>query len=204
MTTREEFKKPIESDENSDKFSLLGSMLLWLFWPSFCSALVLPELVPHTAINVILALSGATIASYFVSVFVRGKISPADIANATLAGGVAIGSTCDYASFVSAFGIGVLAGSMSTIGFAFLQKKIEKILKGIDTCGVMNLHGIPGLVGGISAIFIVNGINIRSQVMGIGITILVASLAGFVAGKIISCFGTRVNPYTDTEEFTLD
>ena len=130
MTTQTEFDISIESDATSDRFSLLGSMLLWLFWPSFCAALVPPELVPHTAINVFLALSGATIATYFASVFFRGKIDAADIANAALAGGVAIGSTCDLASFPQAFIIGILAGVLSTFGFAVLQGMIEKVLKG--------------------------------------------------------------------------
>ena len=203
MTSKNEIDLPIESDSTSDRFSLLGSMILWLFWPSFCAALVPPELVPHTAINVILALSGATIATYFASVSLRGKISAADIANAALAGGVAIGSTCDSASFPAAFVVGILAGTLSTFGFAILQSKIESILKGIDTCGVMNLHGMPGILGGIAAVFIVDGINKGSQMTGIGITILVAAVTGFIAGKIISIFGRRVDPYNDSEEFEL-
>ena len=178
-------------------------MILWLFWPSFCAALVKPELVPHTAINVILALSGATIATYFASIALRGKISAADIANAALAGGVAIGSTCDLASFPEAFIVGILAGTLSTFGFAVLQNKIESILKGIDTCGVMNLHGMPGLLGGIAAIFIVDGINKGSQMTGIGITIFVAVSTGFIAGKIIAILGRKTEPYDDIEEFEL-
>ncbi len=203
MTTKKEIDLPVESDSTSDRFSLLGSMILWLFWPSFCSALVPPELVPHTAINVILALSGATIATYFASVLLRGKISATDIANAALAGGVAIGSTCDLASFTEAFIVGILAGALSTFGFAVLQSKIERILKGIDTCGVMNLHGMPGILGGIAAVFIVDNINKGSQMAGIGITILVAVVTGFVAGKIIAILGRRTEPYNDIEEFEL-
>ncbi len=203
MTTKKEIDLPIESDATSDRFSLLGSMILWLFWPSFCAALVKPELVPHTAINVILALSGATIATYFTSISLRGKISAADIANAALAGGVAIGSTCDSASFPEAFIIGILAGALSTFGFAVLQSKIESVIKGIDTCGVMNLHGMPGLLGGLAAIFIVNGINKGSQMTGIGVTILLAVATGFITGKIIGIFGRRTVPYDDVEEFEL-
>jgi ammonium transporter Rh len=175
MTTKQEFELPIESDATSDNFSLLGSMILWLFWPSFCAALVPPELIPHTVINVILALSGATLATYFASVYLRGKISAADIANAALAGGVAIGSTCDIASPSEAFIIGVFGGALSTLGFAVLQGKIQSVLKGIDTCGVMNLHGIPGIFGGIAAIFIASGIDVGSQLTGIGFTIIVAA-----------------------------
>ena len=203
MTTKEEIDLPIESDSTSDKFSLLGSMILWLFWPSFCSALVPPEIVPHTAINVILALSGATIATYFASISLRGKISAADIANAALAGGVAIGSTCDVATFPAAFIVGILAGALSTFGFAVLQSRIEKVIKGIDTCGVMNLHGMPGLLGGISAIFIINCINKGSQMAVIGITILVSLSTGFIVGKVIAVLGRKTLSYDDANEFEL-
>lgn len=203
MTTQKELNLDIESDETSDRFSMLGSMVLWIFWPSFCAALVAPELVPHTGMNVILALSGATVATYFASVFLRGKIEIADIANAALAGGVAIGSTCDTASLTAAFVIGIIAGGLSTFGFAVIQPKAEALLKGIDTCGVMNLHGMPGLFGGIAAVFIVDGISIETQFTGIGVTILVAAVTGFVAGKIISVLGRRASPYVDSEEFEL-
>jgi ammonium transporter Rh len=203
MTTKKEMDLSIESDATSDRFSLLGSMILWLFWPSFCAALVPPELVPHTAINVILALSGATLATYFASTLLRGKISPADIANAALAGGVAIGSTCDTAGFLAAFGVGVVAGALSTFGFAVLQPKIEKAIRGIDTCGVMNLHGMPGLFGGVAAIVIVDGINPGSQMAGIGITILLAVSSGFIVGKIISILGRNEQPYNDHGEFEV-
>ena len=203
MTTKAEIDLPIESDSTSDRFSLLGSMILWLFWPSFCAALVPPELVPHTAINVILALSGATLATYVASISLRGKISAADIANAALAGGVAIGSTCDLASFPAAFIVGILAGALSTFGFAVLQSKIEKLLKGVDTCGVMNLHGMPGLLGGVAAIFIVDGISKGSQMTGIVITIFIAIITGFIAGKLVAMLGRRTDSYDDKEEFEL-
>ncbi len=63
---------------------------------------------------------GTTLATYFASVALRGKISAADIANATLAGGVAIGSTCDHATNMSAVVIGILAGELSAFGFAVI------------------------------------------------------------------------------------
>ena len=126
MTTAEEFAEKIECDATSDRFSMLGSMVLWIFWPSFCAALVAPELIPFTAVNVVLALCGATLATYFASVTLRqGKISIADIANASLAGGVAIGSTCDHANHGTAFVIGMLAGAVSTFGFAVVQSKLQ-------------------------------------------------------------------------------
>jgi len=85
MTTKQEFEKTIETDSTSDRYSMLGSMMLWIFWPSFCAALVPPAQMPHTVVNVILALCGSTLTTYLVSVSIRKKISIADIANAALA-----------------------------------------------------------------------------------------------------------------------
>jgi len=204
MTTKKEFDAKIESDSTSDRFSMLGSMVLWLFWPSFCAALVSPELVPFTAVNVVLALCGATIATYFASVLLRGKICIGDIANAALAGGVAIGSTCDKTNHVVAFVIGLLAGLLSTAGFAVIQSKLQNKFKKIDTCGVLNLHGFPGLMGGIAAMFVVNGINRSAQLAGIFISIVISLAAGLVSGKVLSVLGRRAEPYVDSEEFIGD
>lgn len=204
MTTQKEYETPIESDDTSDRYSLLGSMVLWVFWPSFCAALVAPAEVPGTAVNVILALCGSTIATYFASVKLRGKISAADIANATLAGGVAIGSTCDQAIPGVAFLIGIIAGIISTVGFALIQSKLTDKLKTVDTCGVLYLHGFPGLFGGVAALFVVSGITMSTQMAGIVITIAIASNTGLLSGKIISFFGRRATSYCDDEEFEVE
>lgn len=201
MTTLKEYETPIESDDTSDRYSLLGSMVLWVFWPSFCAALVAPADVPRTAVNVILALCGSTLATYFASIKLRGKISAADIANATLAGGVAIGSTCDMAIPGAAFGIGILAGIVSTFGFAVIQGKLTDMTKNVDTCGVLYLHGLPGLVGGIVALFVVTGTSLGTQIAGILITVVMAAGTGLISGKVIAVMGRRMEPYTDAEEF---
>ena len=76
--------------------------------------------------------------------WLRRKISPADIANASLAGGVAIGSTCASENFYGmAFVIGLCAGALSTFGFAVIQPRLQGWLKKADTCGVLYLHGLP-------------------------------------------------------------
>ncbi len=204
MTTQREYATAIECDETSDRYSLLGSMVLWVFWPSFCAALVAPADVPKTAVNVILALCGSTLATYFASVKLRGKISAADIANATLAGGVAIGSTCDLASPAAAFTIGILAGVVSTFGFAVIQAKLTEAAKTVDTCGVLYLHGLPGLFGGIAALFVVAGINFGAQLTGILVTIVIAACTGLITGKLIAALGRRAEPYVDAEEFECE
>jgi len=204
MTTRKEFDTPIEADATSDRFSLLGSMVLWVFWPSFCGALVAPADIPMTVVNVIIALCGSTIATYAASLKLRGKVGVADIANAALAGGVAIGSTCDKVSPLIAFAIGILGGGLSTFGFAVIQDRFQNAIKKIDTCGVLHLHGLPGLFGGLVAMLAVGGISQLDQIKGIGITIVVAIVSGLLVGKIVSLTGRRTDPYTDDEELITD
>ncbi len=201
LTSKADMDVPILSDATTDKYSVLGSMVLWVFWPSFCAALVPIEAIPHTVVNVFLALCGSTIATYFASLLIRKKVCIADIANAALAGGVAIGATCDFASHTQAMIIGVCAGIISTVGFAILQTKQQKFHKIIDTCGVSNLHGLPGIFGGLAAIAVVKGLDVSAQLKGIAITIAIAVIAGLISGKIVSLFGKTNELYDDCAEF---
>ena len=202
LTTAQQREEPIVSDATSDRFAMLGSMVLWLFWPSFATAIVPFEDMPQTVVNTLLALSGATLATYFLSThFHKGKTSMVDMANAALAGGVAIGSTCNVVGPTGAFMIGLLAGALSVIGYVFIQPWLESKFKLIDTCGVHNLHGMPGLFGGISAIVIVPGIAVV-QLTGIGITLAIAITGGLIAGAIIKATGTTEQAYEDSHEFT--
>lgn len=204
MTTLKEYETPVESDDTSDRFSLLGSMILWVFWPSFCAALVAPKDIPMTIVNVIIALCGSTLATYAASLKLRGKVSVADIANAALAGGVAIGSTCDKVPATYAFVIGIIAGTLSTVGFAALQNWFHDLGKKVDTCGVLHLHGLPGLFGGLVAMIAVNGISKGAQITGILVTVVLAIVSGLIVGKILSLTGRRNEPYTDAEELIVD
>jgi len=202
LTTDYQRSKPIESDHTSDRFAMLGSMVLWLFWPSFATALVPLENMPQTVANTLLALSGTTLATYFLSSKLHhGKTSMVDMANAALAGGVAIGSVCDVVSPIGAFGIGLLAGTVSVLGYVFLQPLLESKFKIVDTCGVHNLHGMPGLIGGFSAFLVVPDVAV-AQFNGIVITMFLAIVGGLIAGAIIKVTGTTREPYEDSVEFT--
>ena len=203
LTTKKEFETEVESDSVSDRFSLLGSMVLWVFWPSFCAALVAPKDLILTITNVILALCGSTLLTYITSILIRKKVSPEDIANATLAGGVAIGSTCDVTTAPIAFCIGAVAGLISTIGYSIIKEKLQKVIKKMDTCGVLYLHGLPGIFGGLVAMLVVKGIDMKVQSMGVLITVVVALVSGLLTGKIVSLFGSRKIPYTDDEELEV-
>lgn len=201
LTSRQHRTQAIETDATSDRFSMLGSMVLWIFWPSFCSAIVPLREVPQTAINTVLALSGATLSTYLLSTVLRkGKTSIADMANAALAGGVAIGATCNLVAPAGAFGIGLLAGAICVVGYVFVQPALQARLKLVDTCGVHNLHGMPGLVGGLIAVAVVPGVA-TAQLVGIVFTLALALSSGLVAGVLIRVTGSRRLAYEDHEEF---
>lgn len=202
LTTPRQRSQPIESDATSDRFAMIGSMVLWLFWPSFATAIVPFEQMPQTVVNTVLALCGATLSTYFLSTyFHKGKTSMVDMANAALAGGVAIGSTCNIVSPTGAFAIGLLAGAVSVIGYVFIQPKLEARFKIVDTCGVHNLHGMPGLLGAFIAIMVVPGIA-AAQLIGIVFSVVFAFVTGLISGAVIKATGTTRLAYEDSEEFT--
>jgi len=201
MTHTRSLDQPVESDATSDRFSMLGSMVLWLFWPSFCSAVVPPEQMPQTVLNTILALCGATLATCVASALLRrGRPSFGDIANASLAGGVCIGATCNVVPAPAAFLIGLAAGTLCVVGYAIVQPRLQKSLGLVDTCGVHNLHGMPGLLGGVVAMAVVPSAA-GAQFVGIVVTVILAWLGGLVAGVAVRATGEKKQVYMDGDEF---
>jgi len=140
------------SSKISDTFAMVGTIFLWMFWPSFNGALADPVSQQRVIVNTVLSLCGSCIGAFLFSQILReGKFSMVDIQNATLAGGVAIGSAADlvvrpWAATV----IGIFASAVSVWGYTMLQPILEKKIGLFDTCGVHNLHGMPGLIGGIT------------------------------------------------------
>ena len=78
------------------------------------------------------------------------KLDMEVVLNATLAGGVAVGSACDLLlSPAGGLAIGSFAGIVSALGFLKLSPYLKQKIGLHDTCGVHNLHGLPGVMGGI-------------------------------------------------------
>ena len=204
MATDKKFagKPGPKADKISNEFCLLGSMVLWLFWPSFTSSVASPDRTYLTALNTILALCGSTLATYIFTKLIRGKIEIEDIANAALAGGVAIGSTCSTANPGFSMVIGICAGILSTVGFSIIAPKVCALIKGTDTCGVHNLHGMPGLLGGLFAIAINGkpGIQIGACIC----TVVVGLVLGRICGVILGLFGSKEDTYQDEDDFLLE
>uniref|UniRef100_A0A4W5LRG4 Rh family B glycoprotein n=1 Tax=Hucho hucho TaxID=62062 RepID=A0A4W5LRG4_9TELE len=138
---------------HSDLFAMIGTIYLWMFWPSFNSAVTAHGDDQHrTAMNTYYSLAACTLATYGLSAVVAhdGKLDMVHIQNAALAGGVAVGTAGEM--MLTPFGsmiVGFLAGTISVLGFKFLSPILEEKLKIQDTCGVHNLHGMPGVLGAI-------------------------------------------------------
>uniref|UniRef100_A0A8C9WYA7 Ammonium transporter Rh type A n=1 Tax=Sander lucioperca TaxID=283035 RepID=A0A8C9WYA7_SANLU len=141
---------------HSDLFAMIGTVFLWMFWPSFNSAIADPGFTQLTAvINTYLSLAACVLSAYAISSLVehKGKLDMVHIQNATLAGGVAVGTCADMN--IGPFGamlIGLVAGIISTLGFKYLTPILASNLGIQDTCGVHNLHGMPGILGGLAGI----------------------------------------------------
>ncbi|NWH34790.1 RHAG protein, partial [Chloropsis hardwickii] len=184
-----------ESTYHSDMFAMIGTLFLWLFWPSFNSAIAQAQ--PTAIINTYCSLAACTVVTFALSSLVdkRGKFSMVLIQNATLAGGVAVGTCADLEIHpFSAMFIGVIAGIVSVLGFQFLTPVMASKLKIQDTCGVHNLHGLPGILGGIAGI-IVTAIKTESrnshlltpamQAAALGSTLGIAVVGGALTGAIL-------------------
>ena len=77
------------------------------------------------------------------------KFNAVDFQNATLAGGVIVGAVSNLAFPPwAAVVAGSAAGVVATFGYQVLQGLLLDGLNLHDSCGVNNLHGMPGILGG--------------------------------------------------------
>ena len=144
--------------QTSDLFSMVGTVFMWMFWPSFNAVAAADgDAKMRALINTYLSLCACVMSSFAASALVtpKRKFSMEHIQNATLAGGIAVGAVADMVitPFGAAF-IGTCAGALVTLGFRFVQPFLANKLKINDSCGVHNLHGLSSMFGGfLSVIF---------------------------------------------------
>ncbi|KJE94518.1 Rh type C glycoprotein2b [Capsaspora owczarzaki ATCC 30864] len=138
----------------NDLFAMIGTLFLWMFWPSFNGALASGSAEHRVMTNTLLSLCGCCVSTFIFSMLLRQghKFDMVDIQNATLAGGVAVGACANLV--IQPWGallIGIVAGFVSVFGYTRIQGMLEEKIGLHDTCGVHNLHGMPGLLGGIAS-----------------------------------------------------
>jgi ammonium transporter Rh len=170
---------------SSDLFSLAGTLFLWLLWPSFCAIVAGHAgdgaLTFLAVTNTYMCLMGSTLGFAILSRPLHDmKFDVVELQNAILAGGVAAGVPADYdLGPAGALGLGLAAGVVSTLGYAKLN--LAKI--GLsDTCGVNNLHGMPGILSAIVGIAAYEAVD---QILGLVVTLAFAIIGGILTGVIL-------------------
>lgn len=144
---------------HSDIFSLIGTVFLWVYWPSFVTGWAESNSAAQqdALVNTILALCSSTVMAYVgSSVFsADSRFRTVDIQNATLAGGVTIGCLANLPlNSGVCLVVGGLAGLLSAFGYAHVQPWLNSKYGLHDTCGVNNLHGMPSLLGGFISVLV--------------------------------------------------
>lgn len=140
------------SSPTSDIFAMIGTVFLWLYWPSFNSGAAPGDDQHRGVINTYISLTACCVTAFALSSLLEKdkKFDMVHIQNSTLAGGVAIGTAADL--MVHPWGsilIGMIAGTISVFGYVYLTPFLASKLRIHDTCGVHNLHGMPAVLAGI-------------------------------------------------------
>jgi len=190
---REVASEKESSSYASDIFSMIGTLFLFCFWPSFNAGTAYGDGRMRAIINTYISICASVVLTFVVSALVgKGKEEIIHIQNATLAGGVAVGTVAD--KNIGIFGamiIGSLAGTISTLGYKYLLDILKKIHIH-DTCGVHNLHGMPGLLSGLAGIVLASmpwrsfyQDNLTSQCLGGGLLRTVRAQAGYQCAGVV-------------------
>lgn len=218
----------------SDLLAMVGTIFLFMFWPSFNGVLCPNDnfAKERVVLNTVMALCCSCMTSFaFSRIFDPShKFNMVHIQNATLAGGVAVGSSSDLVIGPwAAMLMGVIAGAVSTFGYIYVSPFLER--KGFrDTCGIHNLHGMPGVLGGIGGIFSAGlagdsayGSNISEifaargegrsagdqagyQASALVTTLGIAISSGFMVGKLLTSriFNQELNAFSDESHWLLE
>lgn len=138
----------------------IGSIFLWMYWPSFNGALVSGVEQERVIVNTVLGITGSCMSAACVARYLFGKLEMEIMLNATLAGGVAVGSSANLFDHPwQAMMVGFIAGALSSAGFQRIGPFLSENINLQDTCGVNSLHGMPGIFGAVVSAIVIAGIE---------------------------------------------
>ena len=194
--------EPDNTSVHSVSFVWLASMLLMVLWPSFVTALLPPEDVIGGMVNTYLAMVASIVATYVILWALKRTIDPLIFTYAILAGGVAIGASVDFASPLQSWIIGLVSGAVSAFCFLYLDGWLMKKTGVRDTMGVHNLHGVPGIVGGLTPMVL--GFTGGTQALAVVGTLVIALVLGAVTGLILRIMPKPTVMLDDAEAFPAE
>ncbi|NXC02237.1 RHL protein, partial [Orthonyx spaldingii] len=141
------------STPKSELFSMLGSVFVWVFWPSFNS--ILAESRREAVLNSYFALAVSAVSAFVLSALTSrgGKFRMTHIHSAVLAGGVTISYTAPSIQHPwIAMILGLLGSVITILGSHCVQRCFNPPLKLQDTSGVHFTFGLPAVLGAVAAV----------------------------------------------------
>jgi hypothetical protein len=147
-----------------------GTLFLWVMWPSFNAVLTSDSQRMRAISNTFLSLCACVMTTFILSMLTKRRLDMVHIQNSTLAGGVAVGACADmYMEPAGAMLIGSFTAVVSVLGYVYLSPWLASKAGLFDTCGVHNLHGMPGVISAICSAIIVRVRPISSSRCACGV-----------------------------------
>uniref|UniRef100_A0A8C3BG58 Rh family B glycoprotein n=1 Tax=Cairina moschata TaxID=8855 RepID=A0A8C3BG58_CAIMO len=218
-----------DAGRQPDAFAVLGTLYLWIFWPSFASATTAQEgAEPWALLNVYFSMAASTLAAFVLSpiLYEEGALQAAQLQDAALVGAAVMGMAGEM--LLTPFGAlvaGFLASHLSLLGSRFLSPILSSRLKIQDTCGVHNVHGLPGVLGTLvgtllaglatadayggrmESVFplVAQGSRTASgqawwQLCALPLTLILAALGGSLTGALLGTRALRSTPKSPERE----
>lgn len=189
----------------SNIYALVGTLLLWVSWPCFNSAVTTSYDSYYAILNTVVALFGSTVSVFIVSSMLNGgKLNMVSIVNATLSGAVGVGTIAGNLQYAGwALLLGAICGVVSTLGFELLSAKLEHWIGLQDTAGIHNLHGMPAIIGAIFSIFFFISEENKSQAGNQAIGTLVTLGLSISSGLVFGLF-LKFTKHLTNKDFFLD
>ena len=209
----------LSNDYYSSVFSFIGTIFLWIFFPSFNVSNIqyketdtkfIEVLRYRGIVNTYLSMVGSLIGTFaFNPMIHNGKIKVEHLINSSYVGGIIIGGCCTICkSGWASILIGFIGGSISSLCLWKL-KSLFKRNKLEDTFGIFHTFTISGVLGGfLTCIFIaiLDEEELRKYIFGekdlkspseqaglqvaaICVTLAIAGLSGIITGFVV--YSTR-------------
>ncbi|XP_005429470.1 ammonium transporter Rh type B [Geospiza fortis] len=216
-----------DKGHQKDVLAAVGTIYLWIFWPSFTSTTTVHHDAENwAALNSYFSLVASTVSTFILSPVLYEESTPrmVQIQDATLAAMAVMGMAGEM--LLTPFGAliaGFLVGLVSPLGFRFFTPVLHSKLKIQDTCGVHNTHGLPGVLGALlgtlltllatadtfgyrlELVFPLVAQGSRTatdqafmQLSALPLTLLLATLGGFITGTVLKVL--RCCPAAQYEE----
>ncbi|NXG24304.1 RHD protein, partial [Grallaria varia] len=193
------------STPKSDLLSMLGSVFLWVFWPSFNS--LLAEIKMQAVLNTYFALAVSAVTAFMLSALTSkdGKFRMTHIHSAVLAAGVTVSYTAQTINHPwIAMILGLLGSVITILGSHCLQSCLNPPLKIHDTSGVHFTFGLPAVLGALAQVVLLVTRKWTEPssldylvLLHIGAfcqTISVALITGFITGSVLNTRLLKIIP----------